>query len=350
MKKKSDKFIQLLHSFLTVFLPKQRNSSPHTILAAKQVWNMLLNYICNITEKKAETIVFSDISRVVVLGFLDAREKEMGWTSGTRNHRLGIIRSFFRYATSLEPTLSYHLEELKGIPLKKAKNKSFILEYLSQEAMATVLRQPGTSNRMGVRDTFFLSLMYDTAARDCEMLSMQLHDLDPTKKTVQLLGKGNKPRIVPISYDNTIALFQRYAMLYHPTGDGVRPMFYTVRNGEIGSMSDDNVAKFLKKYGDAARRCCPNIPEKIHPHLIRKTRSMHLYQGGMPLEAIALFLGHEDPVVTRVYARADTEMKRRIIEEAQAKGVGVEYLEADKSSIWIGNEDMIKKLCGLGEK
>jgi hypothetical protein len=43
-------------------------------------------------------------------------------------------------------------------------------------------------------------------------------------------------------------------------------------------------------------------------------------------------------------------MKRRIIEEAQAKGVGVEYLEADKSAIWIGNEDMIKKLCGLGEK
>jgi integrase len=139
-------------------------------------------------------------------------------------------------------------------------------------------------------------------------------------------------------------------MLYHPTGDGVRPMFYTVRNGEIGSMSDDNVAKFLKKYGDAARRCCPDIPEKIHPHLIRKTRSMHLYQGGMPLEAIALFLGHEDPVVTRVYARADTEMKRRLIEKAQAKGVGVEYLEADKSAIWIGNEDMIKKLCGLGEK
>lgn len=90
MKKKSDKFIQLLHSFLTVYLPKQRNSSPHTVLAAKQVWNMLLNYICNTTGKKAETVVFSDVSRVVVLGFLDAREKRwdghrelatIGWES-----------------------------------------------------------------------------------------------------------------------------------------------------------------------------------------------------------------------------------------------------------------------------
>lgn len=71
MKKKSDKFVQLLHSFLTVFLPKQRNSSPHTILAAKQVWNMLLNYICTITGKKAETVVFSDVSRMVVLGAVD---------------------------------------------------------------------------------------------------------------------------------------------------------------------------------------------------------------------------------------------------------------------------------------
>jgi len=347
MKNKLDKFAQLLNTYLTVFLPKQRNSSPHTVLAAQQVWSMLLNHICNKTGKKAETLAFSDVSRIAVLGFLDEREKEMAWTPGTRNHRLGTIRSFFRYVASLEPTLSFHLQELMGIPLKKEKNKSFILEYLSQEAMAAILRQPGTSKKMGVRDTFFLSLMYDTAARDCEMLSMRLGDLDAARKTVQLLGKGNKPRIVPISDDNTIALFQRYVVLFHPTGDRASHMFYTVRNGQAGAMSDDNVAKFLKKYGDSARKCCPGIPEKTNPHLIRKTRSMHLYQGGMPLEALALFLGHEDPTVTRVYARADTEMKRSIIKKAQAAYVGSEFFVDEEHAIWIGNEDMIKKLCGL---
>jgi site-specific recombinase XerD len=268
-KKTLDKFILLLHSFLTVFLPKQRGSSPHTVLAAKQVWNMLLNYVCGALGKKAESITFPDINRTAVLGFLDSKEKEMGWTPGTRNHRLGIIRSFFRYAANMEPTLSFHLEDLKGIPLKKSKNQSFVLEWLSQEAITALLRQPGTVTRMGVRDTFFMSLMYDTAARDGEMLSMKLSDLDPNQKTVLLHGKGNKPRIVPISDDKTIALFRRYALLFHPAGGGDRPMFHTIRNGEIGSMSDDNVAKFLKKYGEAAREDCPSIQMRIHPHLIR---------------------------------------------------------------------------------
>jgi len=344
MAKTFDKFTQFLHNYLTVYLPRQRSCSPHTVLAAKQVWSMLLNYICTTAGKKAECLAFSDVSRATVVRFLDARGEEMGWATKTRNHRLGTIRSFFRYVASLEPTLAYYLVEMKGIPLKKSKNKSFILEYLSHEAMAAILRQPGTSKKICVRDTFFMSLMYDTAARDCEMLSMQLKDLDPDEKTVRLLGKGNKPRLVPITDDNTISLYHRFAKLYHSTGDGERPMFYTVRNGEIGSMSDDNVAKFLKKYGDAARKHCPDVLEKIHPHLIRTTRAMHWYKGGMPLEAIALLLGHEDPSVTRVYARADTEMKRKAIEKTKSANSG--HFEIEEA-IWAGNEEMIRMLCGL---
>jgi len=121
-------------------------------------------------------------------------------------------------------------------------------------------------------------------------------------------------------------------------------MFYTVRNGEIGALSDDNVARFFKKYGDAARKHCPDIFEKIHPHLFRTSRAMHWYKGGMPLEAIALILGHEDPSVTRVYARADTEMKRMLIEKARNKNP--ERLETEEA-IWVGNKEMIKRLCGL---
>jgi len=345
MKKTSDNFTRHLHSYLTVYLPKQRNCSPHTTLAAKQVWNMLLIYICETADKKAESLCFSDVNRAAVAGFLYAREAEMGWTPKTFNHRLGIIRSFFRYAASLEPTLSYHFEELRVIPSKKAQNKSSTLVYLSQGAMAALLRQPGTSKKMGVRDTFFMSLMYDTAARDCEMLSMRLCDLDPAKKTAQLLGKGNKPRIVPITDDNTIALYHSFAKLYHSAGDGECPMFYTVRKGEIGQMSDDNVGRFVEKYGNEARTHCPDMPSKCHPHLIRTTRSMHLYQAGMPLEAIALLLGHEDPSVTRVYARADTEMKRAAMEKA--KSIDSVSMNAEDEGIWVGNEAMIKRLCGL---
>lgn len=346
MKKISDKFVQLIHSYLNIFLPKQRGRSPHTILAAKQVWNMLLNFICDSTGKKAECLDFTDISHAAVMAFLDTKEKERQWTAKTRNHRLGAIRSFFRYVASIEPTLSYYLEVLNRIPLKKAPNKSFILEYMSQEAITVMLCQPDTSKKMGIRDTFFMSLMYDTAARDSELLFMNFNDINSEGKKVYLLGKGNKPRVVSID-DNTVAQFKRYAKLFHPSKEGSRPLFYTVRHGEVGRMSDDNVARFIKKYGLQAKELCTDIPDKIHPHLIRRSRAMHLYQGGMPLEVIALMLGHEDPLTTRIYARADLEMKRRALEKVKERGYDSMRPEVEPNAVWTGNEEMIRLLCGL---
>jgi site-specific recombinase XerD len=307
---------------------------------------MFLNHICSTTGKKVELLTFPDFDCKTVLSFLDEKEKERNWTPKTRNHRLGVIRSFFKYAVGMEPTLAYYLEDLKNIPRKKTQNKTFILKYMSQDAITALICQPDTSKRMGVRDTFFMSLLYDTAARDYELLSMRFHDLDSIGKKVYLLGKGNKPRLVSID-DNTVTQFYRYAKLFHPTRDGNQLMFYTIRHGEIGQMSDDNVARFLSKYASEARKCCKDVPEHIYPHMIRRSRAMHMYQGGMPLEVVALILGHEDPQTTRIYAKADTEMKRKAMEKVKEMGFDSKRPDVEPAAIWVGNEDMIRFLCGL---
>jgi len=344
MKKIKDNLFSHLREFLTVFLPKQARRSPHTILATQQVWSMLLSFACRTTGKCVENLNFGDLSRKNVIGFLDEMQQAKGWGASTRNHRLARIRSFFRYAASVEPTLVIYLENLLGIPLQKDVDKSFVLEYMSKDAMRAILRQPDPTTRTGIRDLFFLVLMYDSAARDCEMLSMHFGDLDPIGKTVYLLGKGNKLRCVPIS-DETINHFQRYANTFHPSRDALKPMFYTTRHGKDGQMSDDNVARFISKYGVSAKMECDEVPNNIYPHLIRKTRSMILYQSGMPLEVLAQFLGHNDPSTTLIYARTDNEMKRKAIESA-ASVTGSVVPETEKAS-WVGNDEMIKRLLGL---
>jgi site-specific recombinase XerD len=343
MKKQIDRFIPYLREFFTVYLPKQRNCSPHTITACRQTWNMLLGHVCASSGKLLEKIAFTDLNRTVVMGFLDEMGKIRGWTSSTRNHRLACIRSFFRFAASLEPILVIYLEELKGIPLKKSADQSRVMEFMSQEAMTTVLRQPDTSTKMGIRDTFFMVLMYDAAARDCEMLSMRFCDIDPKKQTVCLFGKGSKQRLVPISED-TVRHFRRYERAFHSSGDGTAPMFYTVRRNEMMPMSDDNVARFMQKYGANAKKQCPDVPEKITPHMFRRSRAMHLYRSGMPLELLAELLGHADPETVWVYAYADTEMKRKAIMKAEANA-GVR--PSAEMGMWDGDENMIRRLCGV---
>lgn len=345
MKKTKDNLFSHLREFFTIFLPKQARRSPHTILATQQVWNMLLSFVCCATGKRVESLTFADLSRENLVSFLDEMQRTKGWGPSTRNHRLARIRSFFRYVASIEPTHGFYLEDLRGIPMQKDVNKSFMLKYMSKDAITAILRQPDPSKKNGIRDLFFLVLMYDSAARDCEMLSMRFCDLDPVGRVAYLLGKGGKPRSVPISND-TIQHFYRYAKAFHPQKDGHVPMFYTVRHGKKHQMSDDNVARFVSNYGASAKTTCPEVPDRVHPHLVRKTRAMLLYQAGMPLELLAQFLGHNDPMTTLIYARADNEMKRRAIESASAV-TGSVSPEAEEAT-WDGNQAMIKRLLGLG--
>jgi len=99
----------------------------------------------------------------------------------------------------------------------------------------------------------------------------------------------------------------------------------------------------LKKYAKQASETV-TINEKVHPHIIRKSRAMHLYRSGMPLALLAEFLGHSDPQVTQIYAYADTEMKREAIEKASTR---LDY-SIDAIPFWKGNEDIIERLWDNG--
>ncbi len=104
------------------------------------------------------------------------------------------------------------------------------------------------------------------------------------------------------------------------------------------------VRKFLKKYGDAARQSCNEIPENIHPHLFRHSRAMHLYQHGMDLTLISQWLGHSNLETSLIYAHADTEQKRRAIEKAMGKDASA---GVDIPKYSITDDELLKRLYGL---
>ena len=102
----------------------------------------------------------------------------------------------------------------------------------------------------------------------------------------------------------------------------------------------------MQKYGDMARGSCPAMPEKVHPHLLRHSRAMHLYQHGMDLTLISQWLGHAQLETTLIYAYADTEQKRRAIEQATHANSILKNQKSVKRFV-VTNDDMIRKLYGL---
>ncbi len=95
--------------------------------------------------------------------YLAGLEKN-GNSAGTRRLRLSCIKAFFAYASDMEPTAVIHAAEVSQIKVK-ATEMNQLIDYLSESAVKALLEQPDPMTRKGLRDRFFLLLLYDTGAR-----------------------------------------------------------------------------------------------------------------------------------------------------------------------------------------
>lgn len=337
----SKTMFEKIRAFLTVYMPKQRGLSNCTIDSYRQVINQFLGFIM---EKKGipyDEISFNEWNAQTISDYLVYLKNERNVSASTRNQRLFAIRSFLKYARISNPEVTVLSLEASGIAVAKESKEPVV--FLSENAIAALLRQPDDTTKIGLRDMCFMITMYDTAARDCEMLNLRLNSLDlqDGSPKIRLEGKGNKVRYVPLM-KKTVNHLKRYIKVYHSEDAREEDwLFYTVSHGTHNKMSDDNVARFLKKYTIMAREVCDEMPAKVTPHQFRHTRAMHLYRHGMPLQLLAEYMGHASVVSTQIYAYADTEMKRRAIEKCQ----GGAAISAPPE--WQNNVGVIKKLYGL---
>lgn len=342
--KSKDNFFLTLRNYLTVYLPMQKCCSEKTIKSYREVLNYLMDYLLDVKGLSLRQISFDLFDVTLVLDFLDWLQMTHRYSASTRNHRLMVLRSFFRYAGTVDcAQIDIHMR-LKKIPPQTGPGK--VIEYLSEDALRSLLDQPDIAKATDHRNQAFMALMYGAAARCSELLDLRVRDLrvDFTHPVVYLTGKGDKTRAVPIMED-TVNHCKRYLDRFHPskTRDGADYFFFTVSHGKRHRMSPDNVAYFMKKYGEKARLVCPDIPDRVHPHQLRHTRAIHLYRDGMPISVLSEFMGHANVETTKIYAYADTEMKR----EAIRKGERARGVIPDAEPVWKNDEDMMRRLCGL---
>ena len=336
----------MIKEFLTDYLPQKRNCSPNTIRAYRTALDQLLDFVQSQKDVKLIEITFDDLSAEMITAYLDYLEDNKHCSIQTRNHRLKCIRAFFSYISMTGILHVPYYTNVCRIPFKKTK-KVEIIDYLNESAIKSLLAQPDISTLKGIRNQFLMILMYDTAARIQEILDLRICDfrLGETPQ-VKLHGKGNKYRSVPLRTE-TVHHYKNYLNLFHknePTASE-RPLFYTVRKNICSPLSDDTIRIFMNKYAEQAHKQNPNVPEKIHPHIFRHSRAMHLYQHGMDLTLISQWLGHADISSTLMYAHADTEMKRRAIEAATSKYYP--EISVEESPYDVNDEEVLKRLYGL---
>ncbi len=347
MKKQSNDLFPLIHSFLTDYLPVKRNCSPNTIKAYRTAIDQLIDFAKEKTGYPLLRIDLQTLDIELISAYLDQLENQKHCSVKTRNYRLQCLRAFYGYIAMTDNALAVYQVNICKIPIKETA-KNVAPEYLSEDAIKALLAQPNISTDKGIRNQFFMVLMYDTAGRIQEIIDTKLSDfrLDGTPQ-LKLHGKGDKYRSVPLTPE-TVQHLMRYKNTVYPDEPfhSDEPLFFTVRNGRKCKLSDDMVRVFMSQYAKQAQSICTSMPEKIHPHLLRHSRAMHLYQHGMDLTLLSQWLGHSSISTTLIYAYADTEMKRKAIEAATDRET-FPTVSGKTSPYDVNDEDILKRLYGL---
>lgn len=335
----------LIHEFLMVYLPGQKCASPLTVTSYRYAINLYLDFICESTGAILKNLDFTAFRKQNAEDFLAWMKDAKKYAPATINQKMAAIREFLSYASARSPELVVYLRGFSEIPRQKTDTWASV-SYMSENAVNAILRQPDPNTCSGLRDLFYMIMLYDTAARVDEMAKMRVCDVRINKTpTVVLHGKGSKLRTVPLM-ERTVSHFRQYVSLFHPqeTEYSIQPLFYVRRKGITAPMSDDNARRFIQKYASMARLECTEVPENVYPHLWRHSRAMHLYQRGMDLTLISQWLGHASLEVTLVYAHADTEKKREAINKAMEN---TSLSTPDAAVFKVDDDELLKKLCGL---
>jgi site-specific recombinase XerD len=343
--KQDDSFFKYVRGFLTVFLPKNKCYSKNTIKAYRDTINLFRKFLWEEKATPFTNISFDMINHNVIYEFLAWLQNTRDCEASTKHYRLAALKSFLQYCALEDPALMAIYLDIQKVRLQKVVRNR--VEYMSETALKILLEQPDPNTQCGLRDRFFMILLYDTGARIQEILDLKLKDIHLNDQTpsIYLTGKGNKTRAVPLM-DKTIGHLHEYMKIFHPDGylKNDQYLFYTLIKGLKGKMSDDNVSCFLKRYAGSAHQACSEVPLRMHAHLFRHTRAMHLYQAGIPLSYIKDFLGHVSINTTDIYASTDTSMMRAALEKINK---GDDEQTSKVVPVWQDNEEMILKLCGL---
>lgn len=310
---RTGQFWVLARSFLRDHCPTVRRMSPKTIEAYRIGLECFITYLDQAHHVARPDVGLDCLDKERVKGYAAWMADTRGYAPKTIELRLTVIKSFLRYAAGEDLTLMALYQATRQVKPPKQPKKP--VEHMSRAATAAIIAAAGGPTAKARRNRMMLILLYDSAARVSEITGATVGDLRLDQAPyITLTGKGGKTRNMPLM-GKTADHLRVYLAEFHPAGKTHQaPLFHSLKQGRPQHLSADSVALILKQAADRARAGCLDIPARVHCHLVRATRAMHLYQDGVPLPLIMQMLGHEHMSTTSAfYAFATQDVNQREI-------------------------------------
>lgn len=228
-------------------------------------------------------------------------------------HEIGLApTSLCRILSSLRNY--YHFLQMEGVrkddPTQFISNPKLPLKLptiLTVEEVGRLIAAPEPTTFEGARNRAILETLYSCGLRVSELVDLQLSHVFPEDHFIQVLGKGNKERIVPIT-DKALTEIDNYMAFRRQLLTSSRYEYLVFLNRRLMPLTRSTVFTIV-------RQSCldAGIEKVVSPHTLRHTFATHLLEGGAGLRAIQTMLGHERIATTEIYTKIDRQMLREEI-------------------------------------
>lgn len=305
MKRRKDRFYELLQHYFNEYLPVAKGLSEATIISYKTTFRLFIEYMYNVKATPSDAITFSELTEDCISGFLDWLETNRKCSVSTRNQRLSAITAFAIYAQSrdFEDACTFR-NSVSLIPKKKGikNNRS----YFTIDELKILFELPNKNSSIGKRDYALLSFMYASGMRSQEVCDMTVGDIKfySDKASIKVLGKGRKVRRIgiPTQASRNLEKYIAYRKI------GSKPDHHVFSSQTHEKMTVSCIEEIYSKYINRARNEHPDLfRESYSPHSMRHTTATHMLEAGVPLIVVKNFLGHVSLQTTQIYAEVTQE-------------------------------------------
>ena len=286
---------------LAAYLLTERKRSPLTVAAYERDLDEFATFV-RIDDAAASLLGVrpTQIRRYIAYLF-DKRD----YDSRTVCRKLSSIRALYRFLKVTSVLPDDPASAIPGPSIAKRKPAP-----LKPDEVMKLLRTSlaGRTDTARLRDAAIMELFYASGMRRAELAGARLADVDFEDRTVRVIGKGNKERVVLMNHAASEAI-QAYLRVRPRSAD---PALFLGRGGK--GMTPSHVWRI---FNDIYR--VSGIQKHASPHTLRHSFATHLVENGVDLETVRELLGHENLATTGIYLQLAMGHKRRAYDEAHPR-------------------------------
>ena len=267
------------------YLRIERGMSPNTVASyVRDVEGLLEAY---------EGYLPADIGTPEVEKYLSDRIQK-GLSKRSQARLLSSLRSFFNWCIEEGDLKDNPCDRIDAPKLGK-----YLPAVLSVEEVDAIMESVDLKASSGLRDRAILEVLYGCGLRVSECTGLLLSHVHLDEGYVDVIGKGNKQRIIPLGEMAAEAVRNYLPVRPEPSARTYEDVLFLNRSGR--PLSRVSIFNLVKERAMAA-----GIHKEISPHTFRHSFATHLIEGGADLRIVQEMLGHESILTTEIYTHIDS--------------------------------------------